>query len=55
MQVRAYLDSNLVSEAIIQNELGYYTYTDPRPVINSFSTLSGQEAKAATGFRNANS
>ncbi|EXJ78124.1 hypothetical protein A1O3_09285 [Capronia epimyces CBS 606.96] len=50
VEARAYLDSALVATALIQNELGQFTYSDPRPDIIPWTSLTPQELERATGF-----
>ena len=53
VEARAYLDSNLVASAIALNELGLYTYSDPRDMITEYVTLAAEELVEASGLRNA--
>ena len=50
MQARAYLDSTLVTTALVANELGLFTYSDLRDSISPFVTLSAKELAAASGL-----
>ena len=53
LQARAYLDSNLVATAIVDNEVGLFTYSDARKGIMPFVNLTPQELAAASGLESA--
>jgi ketosteroid isomerase-like protein len=52
VEARAYLDSTLVTAAINLNEAGLFKYSDLRPHITPFLTLSQAELVEAKGLQN---